>query len=128
MGESAGVRPKLERGAEGKKPQQQQRRRRTAATDKKFKAPTPGLEHMIFKLGDAADAAVFTDVKKALAKFAGVNFKHGSNMAQIAIVVIHRKYCPSQQGFSCESFSLSCDYQDSQVSQWDYNHSYPTNV
>ena len=25
-----------------------------------------------------------------------------------------------QQGFSCESFSLSCDYQDSQLSQWDY--------
>ena len=40
---------------------------------------------MIFKQGDAADAAVFADVKKALAKFAGVNFKHGSNMAQVAI-------------------------------------------
>ena len=52
---------------------------------KEFKAPTPGLKHMIFKQGDAADAAAYVDVKKALAKYVGVNFKAGSNMAQIDI-------------------------------------------
>lgn len=40
---------------------------------------------MVFKQGDAANAAAYADIKKALAKYAGVNFKAGSNMAQIAI-------------------------------------------
>ena len=83
MGEG-GAKPKLEHGADGRRPQQQQIIRRHAP-QKEFKALTPGLEHMIFKQGDAADAAAYADVKKALAKFAGVNFKAGSNMAQIAI-------------------------------------------
>ena len=71
-------------GADGKKKQRWQRRRGTPAK-KEFKAPTPGLESMIFKQGDAADAAAFEDVKKALAKYAGTNFRVGSNMAQVAI-------------------------------------------
>ena len=84
MGEGA-TKPKLERGVEAKKPQQQWIRKRTGTTKKEFKAPTPGLEHLVFKQGDAADAAAYADVKKALAKYAGVNFKTGSNMAQVAI-------------------------------------------
>ena len=40
---------------------------------------------MVFKQGDTADAAAFEDVKKALAKYAGTNFRVGSNMAQVAI-------------------------------------------
>jgi hypothetical protein len=49
---------------------------------KEFKPPTTGLEHLIFKQGDAANAAAFDDNKKALAKYAGVKFKIGSAMAQ----------------------------------------------
>ena len=69
MGEEKGVKQKLERGADVKKPQQQHWvSRRNAAPKKAFKAPTPGLEHLFFKQGDAADAAAYADVKKALAK------------------------------------------------------------
>jgi hypothetical protein len=84
MGEGSG-KPKLERGANQKKQPQQLWARKRASADKKFKAPTQGLEHMIFKKGDAADAAAFVEVKKALAKYAGVYFKVGSAMAQAAI-------------------------------------------
>lgn len=84
MGEGM-VKPKLECGVEAKKPQHQWVRRHAGAPKKEFKAPTPGLEHMIFKQGDAADVTAYADVKKALAKYAGVNFKVISNMAQVAI-------------------------------------------
>lgn len=75
---------KVEGASDGKKKQRWQRRRGSLAK-KEFKAPTPGLESMIFKQGDAADAAAFEDVKKALAKYAGTNFRIGSNAAQVAI-------------------------------------------
>eukprot|EP00956_Cyclotella_meneghiniana_P038953 scaffold162906_cov46-Cyclotella_meneghiniana.AAC.1 len=78
------VKPKIERTAE--QPRRQQRyRRKTNFTKEKFKAPTQGLEHMVFKQGDAADAVAFEEVKKALAKHAGTKFKVGSNMARVAI-------------------------------------------
>lgn len=79
------MKPKLKLGADGRKHQPNQWRRCTTVADKKVRAPTLGLEHLIFKQGDAADAAAFSEIKKALAKYAGVNFKIGSNMAQIAI-------------------------------------------
>ncbi|KAL7504016.1 hypothetical protein ACHAXN_001720, partial [Cyclotella atomus] len=50
-----------------------------------FKAPTSGLESMIFKQGTAKDAAQFVETKKALAKHVGATFKYGNNMAQRAI-------------------------------------------
>jgi secreted protein with Ig-like and vWFA domain len=84
MGEGGG-KPKLKHGADQKKQTQQQWARKRAAADKKFKAPTQGLEHMIFKKGDAAYAAAFVEVKKALTKYAGVYFKVGSAIAQAAI-------------------------------------------
>jgi hypothetical protein len=40
---------------------------------------------MIFKQGDAVDAAAYEVLKKALARYAGTNFKAGSHMAQVAI-------------------------------------------
>jgi len=76
--------PKIEGAARGRRQQRWQRRRTTPAK-KDFKAPTPGLEHMVFKQGDAVDAAAYEDVKKALARYAGTNFKAGSHMAQVAI-------------------------------------------
>ena len=76
--------PKMEGAAKGRRQQRWQRRRTTPAK-KDFKAPTPGLEHMVFKQGDAVDAAAYEDVKKALARYAGTNFKAGSHMAQVAI-------------------------------------------
>ena len=75
---------KMEGALEAKKKQRWQRRR-GAPLKKDFKAPMPGLETMVFKQGDAADAAAFEDVKKTLAKYAGTNFGVGSNMAQVAI-------------------------------------------
>jgi len=75
---------KIEGASEAKKKQRWQRRR-GAPQKRDFKASTPGLENMVFKQGDAADAAAFEDVKKALAKYAGTNFRVGSNMAQVAI-------------------------------------------
>jgi hypothetical protein len=85
MGEG-GMKPNIKRGADQGKPQhQQQVWRCTGAAKKDFKPPTPGLEHLIFKKGSAADAAAFNDIKKALAKYAGVNFKVGSAMTQTAI-------------------------------------------
>jgi hypothetical protein len=56
-----------------------------AAKKEKFKAPTPGLEHHVFRVGDAKDAAAFTDISKALARYAGSNFKVGAAMAVKAI-------------------------------------------
>jgi hypothetical protein len=51
----------------------------------KFKAPTPGLENQIFKVGGAEDAAAFAEVTKALTRYAGANFKVGAAMAVEAI-------------------------------------------
>jgi hypothetical protein len=82
MGEG-GVKLKIEGGGNRGKPQRQ--RAWKHAGKKEFKPQTPGLEHIIFKQDDAADAAAFDDNKKALAKYAGVNFKVGNAMAQTAI-------------------------------------------
>jgi hypothetical protein len=84
MGEG-GVKPKLERGAQGKPQQQQKWALRKQSTVKTFKALTPGLESKIFKQGDASDAAAFNDVKKDLAKYVGVHFTNGNHMASRAI-------------------------------------------
>ena len=84
MGEED-VKPKIEGGAARGRRQQRWQRRRNTPAKKEFKAPTPGLENMVFRQGDAADAAAFDDVKKALARYAGTNFKVGSQMAQVAI-------------------------------------------
>jgi hypothetical protein len=84
MGEE-GVKPKIERGANRGKPQQQQWAQRCVGTKEKFKAPTQGLESKIFKTGDAANAASFHNVKKELAKYAGVHFTTGNSMARAAI-------------------------------------------
>ena len=84
MGEGEPAKVKVEGGSDAKRKPRWQRHR-GAQPKKEFKAPTPGLETMIFKQGDAADAAAFEDVKKALAKYAGTNFRIGSNVAQVAI-------------------------------------------
>ena len=85
MGEGDPAKVKVEGGSDAKRKPRWQKRRGAAQLKKEYKAPTPGLETMIFKQGDAADAAAFEDVKKALAKYAGTNFRVGSNMAQVAI-------------------------------------------
>jgi hypothetical protein len=43
------------------------------------------LENQIFKVGGAEDAAAFTEVTEALARYAGANFKMGAAMAVEAI-------------------------------------------
>jgi hypothetical protein len=62
-----------------------QHRQKPATTTAAFKALMQGLEDKIFKIGDAQDAADFTDVKKAIGRYCGVNFKVGGSMAQQAI-------------------------------------------
>jgi predicted Fe-S protein YdhL (DUF1289 family) len=79
MGEEA--KPKV--AARKKQWQRQPRPIQTKAAE--FKAPTSGLEDKVFKVGDAKDAADFADVKKAIGRYCGVNFKSGGNMAQQAI-------------------------------------------
>jgi hypothetical protein len=83
MGESAG-KPKVK--VEGKKPHWNQQRKRSSEQPKKgFKAPTPGLEHVYFTVGDAKDAANYDDVKRALANYAGINFKYCGTQTRQAI-------------------------------------------
>ena len=86
MGEGEDVKPKLERSGGQRRGQRWQRRRNTPAK-KEFKAPTPGLEHMIFRQGGAADAAEYEEVRKALAKHAGTTFKAGSFTTDTIVVV-----------------------------------------
>ena len=50
-----------------------------------YRAPTPGLEKELFRVGQARDAAEFEEVKKKLARYVGVNFKHGASDAQRAV-------------------------------------------
>eukprot|EP00804_Cyclotella_cryptica_P002560 CCRYP_010401-RA/>CCRYP_010401-RA protein AED:0.15 eAED:0.13 QI:0/0/0/0.5/1/1/8/0/1350 len=50
-----------------------------------FKAPTSGLENVIFKMGHFTDAADFEEHKKGLARYCAVNFKDGGAMIQKAI-------------------------------------------
>lgn len=52
---------------------------------KDYMAPTPGLEKELFSVGTASNAADFEEVRKKLARYAGVNFKQGAAMAQKAI-------------------------------------------
>eukprot|EP00956_Cyclotella_meneghiniana_P039152 scaffold166732_cov36-Cyclotella_meneghiniana.AAC.1 len=49
------------------------RKKAAAATPKKekYKAPTPGLEHLVFTIGTAEDATNFTKVKDGLAEYVG---------------------------------------------------------
>ena len=84
MGEGEPTKVKVEGGSDAKRKPRGLKRRGAAQPKKEYKAPTPGLETMIFKQGDAADATAFKDVKKALAKYTGTNFQIGSNMAQVA--------------------------------------------
>jgi hypothetical protein len=58
---------------------------RTTPKKEKFKAPTPGLENQVFKVGGAEDAAAFAEITKALARYANANFKVGAAMAVEAI-------------------------------------------
>jgi hypothetical protein len=80
MGEE--VKPKV---AAARKQGHWQRRPKPANATAAFKAPTQGLEDKIFKIGDAQDAADFTEVKKAIGRYCGVNFKVGGSLAQQAI-------------------------------------------
>ena len=52
---------------------------------KDYRAPTLGVEKELFTAGAVTDAADFEEVRKKLARYAGVNFKQGVNMAQKAI-------------------------------------------
>lgn len=52
---------------------------------KDYRAPTPGLEKELFTIGAASDSAHFEEVRKKLARYAGVNFKQGATMVQKAI-------------------------------------------
>lgn len=82
MGEAAADKPKVD----GKKPRWVHHRNRGSGTQKKaFKAPTPGLEHLVFTVGDAKDAANYDDVRKAVANYAGINFNSCAAQARQAI-------------------------------------------
>eukprot|EP00956_Cyclotella_meneghiniana_P009214 scaffold12647_cov40-Cyclotella_meneghiniana.AAC.3 len=115
MGEGD-IKPKVERPAE--QPRRQRYRRKTNFVKKEFKAPTSGLiEGMVFKQGDAADAAAYEEVKKALAKHAGTKFKVGCNMARIAIEelrapVIVKPAAPTQAGTTQtpDEYAYSIEY------------------
>ena len=52
---------------------------------KDYRAPMPGLKKELFTVRAASDAADFEEVRKKLARYAGVNFKQGATMAQKAI-------------------------------------------
>jgi hypothetical protein len=51
----------------------------------KFKAPTPGLEDVVFSTGLAKDAVNFEENEKKLGRHCAVTFKSGGTMVQQAI-------------------------------------------
>jgi hypothetical protein len=65
--------------------QQQQAAGRAVKKTEAYKAPTSGLEDVVFNVGTAKDAALFEEHKKKLARYVAVNFKHGALMAQQAM-------------------------------------------
>ena len=52
---------------------------------KAYKAPTVGLESVVFKMGTVQDAADFEDHKKDLGRYIAVNFKEGGSLLQQAM-------------------------------------------
>eukprot|EP00804_Cyclotella_cryptica_P018941 CCRYP_006458-RA/>CCRYP_006458-RA protein AED:0.52 eAED:0.43 QI:0/0/0/0.5/1/1/2/0/247 len=76
------IKPKLE-AKKRWKPGGQKAPRRQVSTP--FKAPTSGLENVMFKMGHLTDAADFEEHKKALAQYCTVNFKDGGALVQKAI-------------------------------------------
>jgi hypothetical protein len=52
---------------------------------KAYKAPTAGLENLVFKMGTVQDAADFEEHKKDLGRYVAVNFKEGGSMLQQAM-------------------------------------------
>ena len=67
MGEGEDIKPKLEHSGRQRRGQRWQRRHNTPAK-KEFKAPTPGMEHMVLKQSGAADAVKYEEVRKAMVK------------------------------------------------------------
>eukprot|EP00956_Cyclotella_meneghiniana_P026461 scaffold57247_cov37-Cyclotella_meneghiniana.AAC.7 len=63
------------------------RRGATAPKQEKYKAPTPGLEQLVFTIGTAEDATNFTKVKDALAEYIGGSgkYKYGTEYAVNAV-------------------------------------------
>ena len=51
---------------------------------KAYKAPTAGLENVVFKMGTVQDASDFEEHKKDLGRYVAVNFKEGGSMLQQA--------------------------------------------
>ena len=84
MGEKE-EKPKVMAEALRKKKREANWRKQLYRATKEYKAPTPGLEKELFRVGQARDAAEFEEVKKKLARYVGVNFKHGASDAQRAV-------------------------------------------
>ena len=77
---------KLKVMSEGlKKKREMNWRRQLQRAMQEYKVPTPGLEKELFQVGQACDAAEFEEVKKMLARYVGVNFKHRATDAQHAV-------------------------------------------
>ena len=74
------IKPKVEQKA--KKGHQGPRHYQTKS---KFKAPTPGLEDVVFTTGLAKDAAGFEENKKKLGRHMAVTFKMGGTIVKQAI-------------------------------------------
>ena len=55
---------------------------------KAYKAPTAGLESVVFKMGTVQDATDFEEHKKDLGRYVAVNFKEGESMLQQAMEVM----------------------------------------
>jgi hypothetical protein len=80
MGEGETTKPKVEKP---KKEHGAPRFHRNNTT--KFKAPTPGLEDVVFSTGLAKDVVNFEENKKKLSRYCAFTFKSGGTMVQRAI-------------------------------------------
>ena len=67
MGESTEQKLKVSNGGPKKKKQENSWRRQLQHVNQEYKAPTPGLEKELLRVGQARDAAEFEEVKKKLA-------------------------------------------------------------
>eukprot|EP00956_Cyclotella_meneghiniana_P035517 scaffold115573_cov38-Cyclotella_meneghiniana.AAC.1 len=83
MGEGAD--PPKPKVAAPRKPYWQMKRAAAKKEAEQFSAPTQGLEKVYFTVGSAKDAVQFVEVKKKLAQYACLNFRHGNDLAQEAI-------------------------------------------
>ena len=72
MGEEANKKPKVV----GKTLYWHRRTESSKKKEDRFKAATPRLKKHYFTTGRFEDAAAFTDVKKSLAQWVKVHFKH----------------------------------------------------